>query len=593
MRDPTTTDDAFLDRSRLDGRIAFAIATFTLAYGLVALLDRVGAPERLVGAVSPYFTVLALAVLGFLLHSMRISLYYTAGRAVPASYAGLANAAIVAGLASPFAAHLTGRFSLVGVLAGFLLGVAGVALLTGPLLRKTGAFSLSSLLAARFPRFEPRLGTIIVAAACSAIVALAGYQTAVDALVSFTGTGRAFAAFFIGAAILFVAGPGGLSGVIWSASVTAGVTLAGFGLPAVVLALRGFPMPLPILGDAQAWGEAVAQMEAWRVVTPSAGPWFDLVTALAVGLGIFTLAPVLAPAVTTSRPAAARRAGFITLVWTLTIAALVAATIAASTLLVSRIAAGQAPERLPDALYSASSRGLVQICGARVNGPAEARQACLARKLAPGAPLRAEDVSASGEYLIGGLPELANLGAAFSGLLASACIAAGLVLAACSLHACAAALGHEVFYRLRDETALTSRRLAITRLVLVTVTAFGLTTSAANAIDARTLVALALALSAAGVAPIVALAFWPRAGDKDAMVAQLVGIGAMTTVSLASDGSPDVDVFTAAALAGCAAGFTAGAVSAWLSSAATAESRAFVRQVLRGHGEVLGPDKGA
>ena len=59
-----TGEESFEERARLDARIAFAVATFGSAYGLVALLDRVGAPERLVALLSPYFTVVALAGLG-------------------------------------------------------------------------------------------------------------------------------------------------------------------------------------------------------------------------------------------------------------------------------------------------------------------------------------------------------------------------------------------------------------------------------------------------------------------------------------------------------------------------------------------------
>ncbi|MBI1869035.1 MAG: symporter-like protein [Methylocystis sp.] len=592
MRDPATRA-ALSDRSSLDGRIAFVVATFALAYALVALLDRVGAPERLVGVISPYFTIAAMALLGFLLHSMRISRYYAAGRAVPASYAGFANAAIVISLAAPFAPRLADEAPLGGVLAGFLIGVAGVALFLGPLLRKTGAFSLSDLLAARFSRLEPRLGMIAATAVASACVALAGYQSAVDVLTSFTGTGRVVGAFVTGAAILLIAGPGGLSGVIWVASAAAGLIIAGFGLPAAILGSRGFPAPLPILGDAQLWSEAVARMEAWRIVTPSAALGLDVVTALAVALGIFTLAPVLAPAVATPEAASARRAGCATLFWTLVMAALVVSTIAASTLAVSRLTAGQAPERLPDAFYTASAHGFIGICGAHVQGPAEAHQACAARQLPPATPLRAEDVDASGEYLVRGLPELAGLGAALSGLVASALIAVGLVLAASGLQACATALGHSAFYRLRDEAALTSRRLAITRLVLVAITAFGSASSAADAFDPRALAGLALALSAAGVTPLVVLALWPRAGERDAMVALFCGLSAMALVIAANGGAPGIAVFAVAGLAGFTLGAGAGALSALCLSGGSPESRAFVNQVLRGEGETLGPDKGA
>ncbi|WP_018266718.1 hypothetical protein [Methylosinus sp. LW4] len=589
MRD---TAENFEDRARLDGRIALAIVTFATAYGLVALLDRVGAPERLVVLVSPYFTVVALAALGFLLHSMRVSFYYAAGRAAPAAYVGFAQAALVTGLAAPFAARLTGAGSPLGVTLGLLLGVALIGAATGPMLRKTGAFSLSDLLAARFSRMEPRLGMIAVAALTSAIVALAGYQTAVDALVGFTGAGRPFAAFFIGAAILLIAGPGGVGGVLWSACAAAGVLVAGFALPQIALMTEGFPTPLPLIGDQTAWNEATRIIQNWRLARPAPAA-LEIATALGLALGLATLAPALAPSVATRDAAAARRAGIAALFWTLTAAALVAATVASSALIVSNVAVGQTPERLPESIYSASARGLLQICGAKADGPAQARAACLARKLAPAAPLRAEDISVRAEYLIGALPQLAKLGAALSGLVASGVIAVGLALAAASLHACAAAVGHDALYRLRAESALTSRRLAITRLALVGVTALGSATSAANAIDARTLVGMALALSAAGFVPLIGLALFPRAQDRDAMIGQLAGVATMAVTLIVDSSPPDIEQLAWAGLCGAIAGLLAGGVSAQAFSRETRKSRNFVEEILRGDGNVLHLDKGA
>ncbi|MBY6240269.1 symporter-like protein [Methylosinus sp. Sm6] len=587
----TGAEESFEERARLDARIAFAVATFASAYGLVALLDRVGAPERLVALLSPYFTVVALAGLGFLLHSMRVSFYYAASRAAPASYAGLATTAIMMGLAAPFAARLSGHSSPGAVLAGFLLGLTAIAASVGPLLRKTGAFSLTELLAARFASVEPRLGMIAVAAVSSAIVALAGYQTAVDALVGFTGSGRPFAAFLIGAAILLIAGPGGVGGVVWSACAAAGVMLAGFALPQAALVAQDVAVALPILGDEALWREATALIEKWGLA--GAGSAADYATALGIALGVATLAPALTPSVATRDVPAARRAGFAALVWTLVAAALVAATIAASALALSRAAIGRTPERLPDAIYQASGRGLLQICGARADRPASARAACLARDLAPGAPLRPQDLSVRAEYLIGGLPQLARLGAAFTGLIASGLIAVGLVLAAASLHACAAAVGHDALYRLRSESALTSRRLAITRVALVGVTALGSATSAANAIDARTLVGLALAVSAAGLVPILGLVFVTRAQEKDAMAAQLIGVATMAGILFVDPGPTAVGALAWAGFAGALSGFLAGVLSARLWSQETPESVAFVRRLLRGDGKVLREDKGA
>jgi cation/acetate symporter len=583
--------EASIDRTSLDGRIAIVVTAFLFAYGCVALLDRVGAPERLVTVVSPYFTIIALAAIGFLLHSMRISFYYAAGRAVPACYAGFANAAIMIGLALPFVARLTNDPPPPGAFAGFLAGVAALALLSGPILRKTGAFSLSDLLSTRFSHLAPRLGIIVATAASSALVAIAGYQTAVDALSGFTQTSRPFGAFVIGAAVLMIAGPGGLSGVIWTASAAAGVMIAGFGWPILALWRAGVTPPAPGF-DSQAFDDALVLIDSWRTLPAASGLGLGLATMLAVALGVFTLAPALAPAVTTPEAKAARRAGFANFGWTLLMSLMITATVGLSTLSITRLSIGQPPDRLTDAIYAASARGFVKICGASVEGPAAARRVCAARGLGPGAPLRAEDLSASGEFLLGGLPQLAGLGGAASGLLASGFIALGLALASSGLQACATALGHEGVYRLRGETALTSRRLAITRFALTAVTAIGFATSSAGGLDSAYLVGVAFAISAACVAPVLALAFWPRARDRDAVVAQLVGLIALAGVIFVSDGALRFPTLVWAALAGFAAGLTGGILSSLSAPQAAPESHAFVEKILRGDAEASVPDKG-
>jgi cation/acetate symporter len=588
----TIKQEASIDRASLDGRIAIVVTAFVFAYGCVALLDRVGAPERLVSVVSPYFTIIALAAIGFLLHSMRISFYYAAGRAVPACYAGFANAAIVIALALPFVAGLTSDPPPHGAVAGFLIGVAALALLAGPVLRRTGAFSLSDLLSARFSKLGPRLGVIAATAASSALVALAGYQTAVDALTEFTQTGRSFAAFVIGAALLMIAGPGGLSGVVWVASAAAGVTIIGFGWPIIALWRAGVAPPLPTFGDAQGFEDALAYIDSWRTAAPPSGLGLGLATALAVALGLFVLAPALAPAVTTSEARAARRAGFANFGWTLLISMMIAATVGLSALSITRLSIGQPPERLSDAVYAASARGFVKICGAAVEGPAAARKACSVRGLSPGATLRAEDLTVSGEYLLGGLPQLAGLGGAASGLLASAFIALGLALASSGLQACATALGHEGVYRLRAETALTSRRLAITRFALTAVTAIGFVTSSAAALDSAYLVGAAFALSAACVAPVAGLAFWPRVRDRDAIIAQLGGLAGFALIIIVSGSAFRFETLVWAALVGFVTGLGGGILSTLGAPEDAPENRAFVDRILRGEGEISLPDKG-
>ncbi|QGM99432.1 hypothetical protein [Methylocystis parvus] len=585
--------EAFLyDRAILDSRIAFVTASFLLAYGFTALLDRVGAPERFVAAAPPWFTLLALAAIGFLLHSMRVSFYYAGARAVPAAYSGFANAAVAVALLLPFATRLAGRSWGLGVVFGAFLGLAGAALFLGPLLRKSGAYSLSSLLAARFPGAAPRFGLIAAVALSSGLLAVAGSQIAVDGLVDLTGAGPVFAAFAVAAAGLVIAGPGGLGAAIWAAAAAAGVALLGLGWPILALSFQG-ELPIGLLGG-PGWREASSLLSGWRLMPSPMGLEVELAATLAMAMGVGALAPVLAPAVTTDNVGAARASGVAAFGWSVIFALFLAAAIAASALSLAASVSGQTAERLPEQIYAASGRGLVAICDARARTPSQAQRACAAQKIGPGAPLRATDVRPlDGLYLLGALPGATDLGAAASGLLASAIVAFGLALAAMGLQACGAAVGNDALYRMRGEIDLTSRRLAITRLALVVVATASYVASVTQIVTPGGLIALALAISAACVAPAVALLFWERAGDREALAALLGGAAGLIGALILAGPARKIEVYGLSALAGATLGLAAGVMSALASPKAKPEAQSFVRRLLHGDGEIIAPDKGA
>ncbi|MGJ0509764.1 MAG: sodium:solute symporter [Methylocystis sp.] len=583
---------ALFDRAVLDSRIAFVTASFLLAYGFAALLDRVGAPERFVGAAPPWFTIVALAALGFLLHSMRVSFYYAGGRAIPSAYAGFANAAVAIALLLPFATRIAGHSWGIGVICGAFLGIAGAALFLGPLLRRTGVFSISGFLAARFPGAAPRFGLIAAAAVASGLLAVAGSQMAVDALVELTGSGRVFSAFVVAAAGLVIAGPGGLGGAVWAAAAGAGVALLGFGWPVAALWAQG-RLPVGLFGG-PGWPEAEQLFTAWRLMPAPMGVFVEIGATLAMALGVSALAPVLAPSVTTESPTAARSSGVLTLLWTLLFALLIAAAIAASALSLAVAVSGQSAERLPPPIYAASSRGLVAICDAKASNPSQAQRACAAQNIAPGTPVSAANIRpVDGDYLLGALPAATDLGAAAAGLMASALVAFGLLLAAIGLQTCSAALGHDALYRLRGEIDLTSRRLAITRLALVGVATCAYIASVTQIVTPGGLISLAIAVSAACVAPSVALAFWSRAGDREALAALAGGAVALAAALFIAGPARKIEAYALAGLAGATLAIAAGVVSALAANRENPAAQAFVRRVLYGDGEIIAPDKGA
>jgi cation/acetate symporter len=587
-----TGDFARFNRAVLDSRVAFVTASFLLAFGFAALLDRVGAPERFVGGAPPWLTLIALAVLGFLLHSMRVSFYYAGGRAIPAAYSGFASAAVAVALLLPFASRLAGRSWLLGVVSGAFLGLAIATLFLGPLLRRSGVFSLSGFLAIRYPTAAPRLPLIAAVALSSGLLAIAGTEMAADALVELTGAGRMFAAFAAASAGIVIVGPGGLGGAVWVAAAAAGVALVGFGWPIAALSFQG-ELPVGLFGGA-GWPESDELLSAWKLMPPSMGFFLETGATLAIALGVATLAPLLAPAVTTETPQSARASGVLTLGWSLIFALLVAAAVAASAISLAGAVAGQPPERLPASIYAASGRGLVGICEARAANPSQAQRACAAQNIAPGQPLRAADVRpVDSDWLLTALPASTGLGAASGGLLASALVAFGVALAALGLQACSAAVGHDALYRLRGEIDLTSRRLALTRMALVVVSTAAYIVSLTQLVPPGGLIGLALAIAAACVAPAVALAFWDRAGDREAMAA-FVGGAVTLAAGLAVAGSGrKIEAYALAALAGATVAMAAGVASALASREAKPAARAFIEQVLWGEGEIAKPDKGA
>ena len=586
MKNPLTDED-LQERTAIDGRVVFAMSAFVLLAGLVALLDRVGVPERLVSNLGPFFTLAGLAIIGVLLRSMRISRFYAGGRAVPAAYAGLASAALAAGLVLPFIPPAPDNLSGAGLFAGFAGGLAFVGLVTGPFLRKTGAFSVCDLIAARFPNLALRLGVAIVVAAIGALVAIAGFQIALETLTDFTGLGRAPAAGLLALIILLVAAPGGVSGIVWAGTGATGIIVAAFALPLATLLARGQSVPLPLIGDSGLWRDAAVRIAAWQggaIAEPS------LTLSIAMGIGLAALAPLLAPPITARDRGAALRSGLAMLGWSTVLAALFAATVAASALLVYRETSGQRADRLPPVIYAASAAGLIDICGGPVESPAAARIRC---NILPGATvvLRPQDVRPDGMLLVTALPALAGFGAASTGLVSAAIVAAGLIMACAGILAFATALGHDAFYRVRDQAALTSRRLAITRILIAFAAIAGAVLLSVRTPDPRLLIGLAIALSAAGIAPLLALSLWPRALGADAVVALLAGLGVAEAIFLSAP--PEIGRLAFGACAGCATGLLAGVGTSFLRRGDRAESKAFVEAVLRGEGDVLRPDKGA
>jgi cation/acetate symporter len=142
---------------------------------------------------------------------------------------------------------------------------------------------------------------------------------------------------------------------------------------------------------------------------------------------------------------------------------------------------------------------------------------------------------------------------------------------------------------MRGEADLSSRRLALTRLVLVAVAALGYLVCAMNFVAPGELVALALAISSACVAPATILLFWPRAGDREALVALVGGFVGLLAALAVAETHRRMEVYGLAGLAGATLGLAAGIISGLTSDHEKPDAREFINRLVKGDGQVLAP----
>ena len=530
-------DDA-MARASIDGRAAFAAAVFFASLAIFALLDRIGAPGRLVATLGPALAILGLSTIGFMLRSMRIIGFHAAGRATPGVYAGLAMVALGAGLAVPFAPPGLGNVSLSSLLTGFGAGMALAGLLVGPLLRKSGAFCVADMIAMRFPSLTLSVGVTLAIAAIGLCLGLAGLALAQSALAQATTLGPQASLILASLVVALIVVPGGMAGLVWSSASAAGVMIAVVAAPLVLMIASGATTPLPLPGDV-AFEQALARMAQWRGESEQA-QGLDPVFIGAVALGLGALPPLLAPLMTASRRGEARSGGLAGFVWIALLCFMGLATIAAAAL----------------ALQSRPS-------------------------------------DSTGAFLLSALPEIKGFGAAFSGLAIAGRLAIAMTLSAAGFMTLATAWGERAFYQTHKSHSLTSGRLALTRCVLFAAIAGAAWLQINTTTDPHLLIGAAIGLSAVAIAPLLVLALWPRADGQDAAVGLVVGL-AMAEAAMLVSGELNAGVLAGAAMTGFVSAAASGAFASMRHPAGpVTDGEAFVHGLLHGKSDVLRPDKNA
>ncbi|MDP3031934.1 MAG: sodium:solute symporter family protein [Rhodocyclaceae bacterium] len=215
---------------------------------LVGFLESLGVPNKILGYIFLFATILLYAGIGFMSKTADVSEYYVAGRRVPAVFNGMAtgsdwmSAASFIGMAGTL--YLTGYDGLAFIM-GWTGGYVLVALLLAPYLRKFGQFTIPDFLGARYGGHAPRLIGVFAAVLVSFVYVVA--QIYGVGLIASRFTGLEFAVgVFVGlAGILVCSFLGGMKAVTWTQVAQYIILIVAYMIPVVWLSLMHTGSPVP------------------------------------------------------------------------------------------------------------------------------------------------------------------------------------------------------------------------------------------------------------------------------------------------------------------------------------------------------------
>ncbi|WP_436642539.1 sodium:solute symporter family protein [Microbaculum sp. FT89] len=509
---------------------------------LLAILEQVGVPDRVIGYLFVFFTLAVYAGIGILSRTMQVSEYYVAGRRVPAFYNGMATAAdwmsgasFVGMAGTLYALGYDGLAFVLGWTGGYVL----VAVLVAPYLRKFGAYTVPDFLAARFGGHVARFLGIIVLFACSfTYVTAQVYATGIIAS-RFLGISFEVAVFVGLLGILLCSMLGGMRAVTWTQVAQYIVLIVAYLIPVVILSAQRYGVPIPQLMYGQVLQE-IAGLEQKLVAdglasaenlkpylqpftTYSPLNYFGLILCLMIGTA--SLPHILMRYFTTPSVRDARKSVGWSLLFIFLLYFTAPAYAAFAKLEVYQNVIGTAITDLPQWIYTYGNLGLVKICGADATTVDVIRAACTAKGTGDGV-LALGELSINRDVIVISMPEIAGLPYVIAGLVAAGGLAAALSTADGLLLAIANALSHDIYYKMVDPHASTARRLVVARVLLVVVAIGAAWLASTRPADILSMVAWAFSLAAAGNFPALVLGvWWKRCTSAGAIAGIISGFG--------------------------------------------------------------------
>ena len=553
---------------------SFYTGGFVLFLFTLAVAEFMGMPEQWIGWIFMAATISLYAGIGILSRTSDVDEYYVAGRRVPAVYNGMAtgadwmSAASFIGMAGTlYAKGYDGLAFVMGWTGGYVL----VALLLAPYLRKFGQFTIPDFIGARYGGNLAR--SIAVAGAILASFTYVTAQIYGVGIVTSRFLGIAFeTGVFVGlAGILVCSFLGGMRAVTWTQVAQYIILIIAYLVPVVFMSYKVTSVPLPqlvygsvmqeleerervLLADPaqaqvrQAYAAKAAALERQIRETPNPGlrererwqkelrvaqekaqpphphaeafPGADaahrdaarrnfLALVFCLMVGTAALPHVLMRYYTTPSVKEARESVF----WSLFFIFLLYFTAPAYAVFakyeVYTNVIGTAIAELPTWVASWTKVGLVAV--EDINGDGI---------------LQLAELTLNPDVVVLATPEIAGLPYVVAGLVAAGGLAAALSTADGLLLTIANALSHDVYFQMIDPRASTTRRLAISKAVLLGVAVVAAWIASLRPDTILSMVAWAFSIAGACFFPALVLGiFWRRATRQGAVAGMLVGLG--------------------------------------------------------------------
>ena len=534
-----STSDFIKNLGKMYGTYTGGFIGFIL---LLAVLEQVGVPNKILGYLFVFFTLAVYAIIGVMTRTAEVSEYYVAGRRVPAFYNGMAtgadwmSAASFVGMAGTlFLLGYDGLAWVLGWTGGFVL----VSILIGPYLRKFGAYTVPDFLSFRYGgNFARALGVIVLVACSFTYVTAQIYGTGLIAS-RFLGMQFELAVFAGLVGILLCAMLGGMRAVTWTQIAQYIVLIIAYLTPIVILSTTKYGIPIPQLTYGQAIADITAreqQMLAAGLATvaalkPHIQPFinysplnfFGIIMCMMVGTA--SLPHILMRYFTTPSVREARQSVAWSLLFIFLLYFSAPAYAAFSKLEVYTNIIGRDLTAIRPWLFNWGELGLIQICGKNAASIDAIVAACKAIAGHPGV-VRLQDFVINTDVIVLSTPEIAGLPYVISGLVAAGGLAAALSTADGLLLAIANALSHDVYYKMIDPNAPTMRRLTVARALLVVVAVIAAATAATKPGDILAMVGWAFSLAMAGNFPALVMGvWWKRTTATGAVCGIIAGFG--------------------------------------------------------------------